>query len=49
MDHRLIDYRPQPRPVIAGQDFLPSQPDFKQALDLIRVQFYRPFRNVSRA
>jgi hypothetical protein len=38
----FIDHGPQPRPVFAGQDFLPGQADFKQALDLIRVQLYRP-------
>jgi hypothetical protein len=37
MDHRLIDCGPQPRPVVAGQDFLPGLADFKQAFDLIRV------------
>ena len=42
MDHRLVDHGPEPRPVIAGQDLLPGQADFNQALDLIRIQLYRP-------
>ena len=33
MDHRLIDYGPEPRPVIAGQDYLPGLADFKQVSD----------------
>jgi hypothetical protein len=42
VDDGFIDHGPQPRPVFAGQDFLPGQADFKQALGLIRVQLYRP-------
>ena len=42
MDHCLIDYGPQPRPVIAGQNLLPGQADFKQALHLLRIQLDRP-------
>ena len=41
MDDCLVDHGPQPRPVIAGQDLLPGQADFKQALDLLGVQLYR--------
>lgn len=42
MDHCLVDYGPQPGPVIAGQDFLSGLADFKQALHFIGVQLYRP-------
>jgi hypothetical protein len=41
MDDRFVDHGPQPRPLMAGQDFLPGLADFKQALDLIGVQLYR--------
>ena len=41
-DDGFIDDRPQPRPVLAGQDLLPGQTDFKQALDLIGIQLYWP-------
>ena len=42
MDDRLVDHRPEPRPVIAGQDLLPGQADFNQAFDPIGVQLSRP-------
>ena len=42
VDHCLVDRGPEPRSAIASQDLLPGQADFKQALDLIRVQLYRP-------
>jgi hypothetical protein len=42
VDDGFVDHGPQPWPLIAGQDFLPGQADFKQAFDLIRVQLYRP-------